>query len=70
MRILALVVGQNSRKLGIGKMLVAAAESWAAEQGLTTVLVNSGNREERIPAHRFYENMGYEVKSSGFVKKL
>ncbi len=70
MRILALVVKQNSRSLGIGKLLLTAAEAWAVEQKLGTILVNSGNREERIVAHRFYEAMGYAVKSSGFVKKL
>lgn len=70
MRIVAFVVKQNSRKLGIGKMLIDASEAWAREQGLHTVLVNSGARAERYAAHAFYQKMGYAVKSSGFVKKL
>ena len=70
MRILAFVVKQSSRKLGIGKILVTASESWAIEQGLNTVVINSGNRDERQAAHAFYQKMGYAVKSSGFVKEL
>jgi GNAT superfamily N-acetyltransferase len=70
MRILAFVVKQNSRKLGIGKILIDASEDWAREQGLRMVVISSGNRAERDAAHAFYQKMGYAVKSSGFVKKL
>jgi len=70
MRILAFVVKQSSRKLGIGKLLIEAAEEWAKEQGLHTVVISSGNRAERDAAHVFYQKMGYAIKSSGFVKKL
>ena len=70
MRILAFVVKQSSRKLGIGKILIEAAENWAREQGLHTVVISSGNRAERDAAHLFYQKMGYAIKSSGFVKKL
>jgi GNAT superfamily N-acetyltransferase len=70
MRILAFVVKQSSRKLGIGKLLIKASEDWAIEQGLNTILINSGNRDERQAAHAFYQKMGYAVKSSGFVKEL
>jgi len=70
MRIAAFVVKQSSRKLGIGKLLIEAAEEWAKEQGLHTVVISSGNRAERDAAHAFYQKMGYAIKSSGFVKKL
>jgi GNAT superfamily N-acetyltransferase len=70
LRILAFVVKQNRQGLGIGKILLKASEDWAIEQGLRTILVNSGNRDERKAAHAFYQKMGYEVKSSGFVKEL
>jgi GNAT superfamily N-acetyltransferase len=70
MRILAFVVKQSSRKLGIGKILIEASEDWAKEQGLHTVVISSGNRAERDAAHVFYQKMGYAIKSSGFVKKL
>ena len=70
MRILAFVVKETSRKSGIGKLLIKASEDWAFEQGLNSVLISSGNRDERKAAHAFYQKMGYAVKSSGFVKEL
>ncbi|MDQ0270565.1 hypothetical protein [Cytobacillus purgationiresistens] len=38
--------------------------------GAEAIALNSGNREERKAAHQFYKDNGYEIKSSGFVKKL
>ena len=70
MRVLALIVKQKNRKQSIGKLLMAASESWAIEQGLKSVFINCGNRAERKEAHSFYEAIGYNVKSSGYVKKL
>lgn len=70
MRILAFVVKENCRKMGIGKKMILAVEDWAVEQGVNTILINSGNRADRQASHLFYERMGYGVKSSGFVKKV
>jgi N-acetylglutamate synthase-like GNAT family acetyltransferase len=70
MRIAALVVKQSSRNMGVGKALLTTAESLAVEQGLETILINCGNREERRRAHQFYHEMGYVIKSSGFVKQI
>lgn len=70
MRILVFIVKQDNRKKGIGKMLISAAEAWAAEQGLQSVFINCGNRPERHQAHKFYSNMGYSIKSSGYFKPL
>ncbi|MFI5136315.1 MAG: GNAT family N-acetyltransferase [Sphingobacteriales bacterium] len=70
LRILVFVVKQSRQGLGIGKILIKACEDWALEQGLGTILINSGNRDERRAAHAFYQKMGYDVKSSGFVKEL
>ncbi|PWK78397.1 L-amino acid N-acyltransferase YncA [Mucilaginibacter oryzae] len=70
LRVLAFVVKETARNLGVGKVLVKAWEDYAAEQGLRTVLINSGNRDDRKVAHLFYHKMGYEIKSSGFVKSL
>lgn len=33
-------------------------------------ILNSGNRSERINAHKFYLKRGFEGKSTGFVKTL
>jgi len=70
MRILAFVVKQDYRNMGIGRQLIAVAENWAVEQGLNIVIINSGNRDERLASHAFYHEMGYAIKSLGFVKKL
>lgn len=70
LRILAFVVKQNVRNMGIGKILIKASEDWAVEQGLHTIIINSGNRDDRKTAHVFYHKMGYTIKSSGFVKQL
>jgi GNAT superfamily N-acetyltransferase len=70
LRIVAFVVKQTCRQQGIGKLLIKAAEDWAITQGLTTILLNSGKRDERQAAYMFYQKMGYMVKSSGFVKEL
>jgi GNAT superfamily N-acetyltransferase len=70
LRVLAFVVKQNVRNLGIGRILIKASEDWAMEQGLHTIIINSGNRDDRKVAHVFYHKMGYTIKSSGFVKQL
>jgi GNAT superfamily N-acetyltransferase len=70
LRVLAFVVKENARGLGVGRFLLSATESWAVEQGLNAVIINSGNREDRVVAHAFYHKMDYVVKSSGFVKQL
>jgi GNAT superfamily N-acetyltransferase len=69
-RILVMVVGNLFRNKGIGKMLITEAEKWARAINAHTVLLNSGNRPERQDAYRFYQNIGFEIKSSGFVKKI
>jgi GNAT superfamily N-acetyltransferase len=69
-RIVAFVVDSNYRGKGIGKNLIQEAESWARRQGAIGIGINSGNRVERLIAHKFYMNMGYEEKSIGFAKNL
>lgn len=70
LKIQAFVVKQGVRKMGIGRKLMSACEDWARSEGIALIVLNSGNREERIPAHAFYKQVGYEHKSSGFYKKL
>lgn len=69
-RVLALSVSQHVRRQKVGERLMLAVERWAFAQGCTTVTLNSGNREERIAAHKFYEQLGYQGKSTGFSKRL
>ena len=65
-----LVVSAAVRSRGIGRLLVARAEQWAAERGLGAVLVRS--RMVREDAHRFYLREGYtRTKTSAvFTKEL
>ncbi|QEM08967.1 GNAT family N-acetyltransferase [Mucilaginibacter rubeus] len=70
LRVLAFVVKQTARNLGIGKILIKACEDYAVEKGLNTVIINSGNRDDRKVAHAFYQKMGYAIRSSGFVKQV
>ncbi|WP_242634692.1 GNAT family N-acetyltransferase [Bacillus timonensis] len=69
-RILALVVDSNYRNKGIGKKILEEAEYWARTIGAIGIGLNSGNRTERMKAHKFYKNMGYVEKSIGFAKSL
>jgi GNAT superfamily N-acetyltransferase len=60
--ILGLVVDQSCRGQGIGRMLVAAIETWAVTRGLATIKVRSN--VVRAESHPFYERLGYRrVKS-------
>jgi GNAT superfamily N-acetyltransferase len=69
-RVLALVIAQGFRQHGIGRQLMKASEEWARKIGADRILLNCGNREERKIAQLFYQKIGYQIKSSGFVKNL
>jgi GNAT superfamily N-acetyltransferase len=69
-KIQALVVKSTARRMGVGEHLVGCAESWARSIGASAIFLNSGNKEERKAAHAFYPRMGFEHKSSGYVKQL
>lgn len=53
----ALVVDQVLRGSGVGKRMMAAAESWAADHGFRSVSL--GSQVSRSGAHAFYESLGY-----------
>jgi|SRR5579864_2256908 len=64
-----LVVDQNLRSRGIGKILLDAAERWAIEIGCQTISVRSNVKRDR--AHRFYSNNGYQhVKTQKEFRKV
>ncbi|MGM7701899.1 GNAT family N-acetyltransferase [Pseudalkalibacillus sp. Hm43] len=69
-RIVAFVVDSNYRRKGIGKKLMKEIESWARDQGVNAIALNSGNRKERKDAHQFYLSMGFEAQSIGYGKAL
>jgi ribosomal protein S18 acetylase RimI-like enzyme len=67
-RILALVTLREMRRRGIGRALIAIAETDFIHRGITRVALNT--RLARQDAHRFYESLGYECNGWRFVKEL
>jgi RimJ/RimL family protein N-acetyltransferase len=65
-RILALHVGADHRRQGLGRLLVDAAETWAARRGCVDVEVTSSR--SRDAAHRFYPALGYEDHCAGSAR--
>jgi GNAT superfamily N-acetyltransferase len=53
-----LVVDENTRSQGTGRLLLEAAERWAWKSGAKSMSVRSNVIRER--AHGFYETNGYE----------
>ena len=66
--ITALVVDEGARGGGAGAALLAAAETWFAERGVTRVNVTSALHRDK--AHTFYERLGYEFTGRRYVKTL
>ena len=70
LNILALAVGGNQRRRGVGRKLMLALEVEAKNRGIQTIRLNSGST--RIEAHTFYGSLGYgDVKlQKRLLKKL
>ncbi|WP_412734148.1 GNAT family N-acetyltransferase [Halalkalibacterium halodurans] len=66
----AMAVNASERGKGIGSKLLQAVEDWAIKHDISTIVLNSGNRQERQIAHRFYEAAGFVPKATGFYKQL
>ncbi|SER05059.1 GNAT family N-acetyltransferase [Piscibacillus halophilus] len=69
-RVVSMVVKESQRGQGVGRDLLKAAEAWAKDQSCHMLTLNSGNREERQKAHKFYERNGYVGSATGYYKKL
>lgn len=70
-RIVALMVDESRRGAGIGRGLVAAAESAALRMGCDSMEVTSSRR--RTDAHAFYRALGYQDwcdRKARFVRDL
>ena len=69
-RVQALVVSSKYRQLGVGQKLINSAEQLARQMNSKVILLNCGNRDERQSAHKFYPKVGFEPKSTGYIKRL
>jgi GNAT superfamily N-acetyltransferase len=67
-RIVDIVVAQAHRRSGIGATLVGAAEIEARRHRCQRLDLSSG--DWRADAHAFYDKLGFEGLSRGFVKRL
>jgi GNAT superfamily N-acetyltransferase len=61
----SLVVDQRARKTGIGKQLMAAAETWARTRGVHQVVLYT--RIDRDDARLFYERTGYRWSATSHL---
>jgi len=55
--ILGLIVDARARRGGVGHLLIAAVEAWAASRGIDQIAVRSNI--VRVESHPFYEGLGY-----------
>lgn len=73
LRVIALVVNQEERRLGIGKSLMSIAEKFALDCGCTYVELTSGVHRAKLGSHQFYQSLGYielNATKKYFVKQL
>jgi GNAT superfamily N-acetyltransferase len=61
----ALVVDQACRGNGVGKIVMAAAEMWAAERGFSSVALSSNI--SRDDAHAFYKALDYKCEATSHL---
>ena len=67
--ILGIAVSSDSRRSGVGRLLLAAVEQWAKDTGATGIRLVSGI--SRTGAHKFYLACGYtENKEQKNFKKM
>jgi len=60
MRIVALVVDEQNRRRGIGRLLMEHAESFAKENGCDAIELTSGTHRSKTGTHNFYKSLGYK----------
>ena len=60
-----LVVDGASRRQGVGRALVAAADAWAAERGFALLRLRSNTA--RAEARPFYEGLGFVIRKTHYA---
>ncbi|MFN0058910.1 MAG: N-acetyltransferase family protein [Planctomycetota bacterium] len=63
--LMGLVVDSTARRSGLGRRLVAAAERWTVDQGLSSLTVRSNAARES--SHPFYESLAFNRTKSQHV---
>jgi len=63
--LVGLIVGAAARRSGVGGLLVQAAEDWAADRGLRSIVVRSN--VIRPESHSFYRQIGYTQSKTQHV---
>jgi len=63
--LVGLIVGVGARRGGVGRLLVQAAEEWAADRGLGSIVVRSN--VVRPESHSFYKQIGYSQSKTQHV---
>jgi len=68
--LVAIFVGKSYRRQGVGRLLIAAAETWALESGRARLLLRTD--VVRTDAHAFFTALGYEKSATTleFVRDL
>ncbi|NLT95460.1 MAG: GNAT family N-acetyltransferase [Clostridia bacterium] len=64
----SMVVNENYRSQGIGKLLMDEVEAVAIKRGCNSIQLNSNKR--RVRAHEFYKRLGFKEVSLKFEKIL
>ena len=66
--IMALVVTESARGLGVGRALIERAEAVAKSLGASRLMVTTHVR--RADAHAFYERLGFEFTGRRYVRSI
>src|SRR5438105_11366073 len=65
--LVGLIVDAAARRSGVGRLLVQAAEEWATDRGLRSMIVRSN--AIRPESHSFYRNVGYTQSKTQHVEE-
>ncbi|MBI5147049.1 MAG: GNAT family N-acetyltransferase [Thaumarchaeota archaeon] len=63
-----LIVSENHRGLGIGKLLIESCISMAKKKKCFRIRLESGNQREG--AHRFYKKIGFEQSALSYTRTI
>ena len=71
-RLSAVVVERRYRRMGIGRALIAVAESTAARRGCTSIELTSNLRRKSDGTYDFYDALGYPsaLETTYFRKRI